>query len=349
MLDNDRGTIALFADWESLKQGLQEKHKVDADIPLLLDAIEEFGQLGIARAYADWTREPLRADALLFDKRRIKTVHVGASEEHSRTANSANVRLAAEAVDLSHRHNQLQTFVLISGDSDLSYVADVLKRNQRRVVYVGLVGRVSSEMGQAVDEVMYYDQDLVSLTAKESDSAPPRMSGKVDFATACSWAEDLLRQSKGQGLSLSQLEHVMRHLYAFNPKDLELSFNDFIKKMQQEGRLKLNKVNDKLHVFLPGNQASAKSAAKKQASQPAVDSNPAVAQQSQELQWLIAIVRAAPKPLPFQHVAQELKQRHNVTVDKALQAKIAAAQKQQLVKMMKNKDNQWYIGKGAKL
>lgn len=358
--------VALFVDWESFKWQMQHAHDTPPDVALLIDAADEYGTRGAARAYANWKAEPMKEDASAFQKKGVRALHVPGrvADDDTPPQNSADVRLAAEAVDLCHTQPHLSTFVLVSGDGDLIHTANILKSHGRRVVIIGLVGTVDTLLSQAADDIIYYDRDLASLAGEETSAVPAGMGDDTNVQTAYSWVEDLLRQAKGKGLSLAQLEHVLVHLYHFNPESLGTTFKDFIKQMQQAGRVKIAKVDGKLVAKLPAGQAAAPEAdeaaapppeakkpeAKKPQAKPqAKPQTPPQAEVAQEIRWVLELLQGTSKPQPLNSIIKTLREQHDFKPDKSFQAKIKEAQQQKLLRMVKNKkDNQWYIARGER-
>ncbi len=349
--------VALFVDWESFKWQMQHTHDTPPDVALLIDAADEYGTRGAARAYGNWKAEPMKEEAKAFQKKGVRALNVPgrATDDNTPPQNSADVRLAAEAIDLCHTQPHLTTFVLVSGDGDLIHTANILKSHGRKVVIIGLVGTVDTLLSQTADDIIYYDRDLAALTGEASSSVPTGAGDDTNAQTAYSWVEDLLRQAKGDGLSLAQLEHVLVHLYHFNPQSLDTTFKDFIKQMQQAGRVKITKVDGKLRAKLPSAQAAAPEddeAAASEAPTPPPQTAQAQAPKRdvpQEIQWVLEILKGSNKPQPLNNVIKTLRQQHDFKPDKSFQTKIKQAQQKKLLKMAKNKkNNQWYIAKGER-
>lgn len=335
-----RGGVAIFADWTHFKQQLESKYHTEPDINKLLTALERLGPRIVARAYADWTDNLFQADGLALHKHGIEAIHVDVPEGEA--SNSANVRLAAETVDLCHTRGELTVFVLISDDEELTHVVNVIKRNRRRVIVVRISDVGASALSDSADDTLYYDRDIAGLLQANDGDLPPTVD-RAGLADAFGWAEELLKQAKSKGLSLANLEHVMLHLYNFNPGSFDLTFQDFMTQMQQAGRV---------HISQEGQTAVAKLPAAGVKPRPASAAAPAAAPAAasgigQEIDWVIAILREKGKPQALNNVVKELRNRHNFKAGSDFRGKVGAAQKKGLLKLGKNKANdQWYLGLG---
>ncbi|MEM7737110.1 MAG: NYN domain-containing protein [Deinococcota bacterium] len=339
-----RGGVAVFVDWADFKHKLENTYNTSPDIDKILAALERYGPRIVARAYADWTSNLFQTDGLSLHKHGIEAIHVDMpdDEEHN---SSANIRLAAEAVDLCHTRGELTVFVLLSNSEDLVHVANVVKRNRRRVIVVQVSDTSANALSDAADETLYYDRDIGGLLQAAEDDLPPNIN-RAGLEDAFGWAEELLKQAKSKGLSLANLEHVMLHLYNFNPGSFNISFQDFMTQMERAGRVSLTQEGQTMVSKLP-------SGAPKPLSNTAVPASPkpstaaTASGVAQEIDWLIAILREAGKPQPLNKLVQELKTRHGFSAGSDFRNKVSAAQKKGLVRLGKSKSSeQWFLGLG---
>lgn len=342
-----RGGVAIFVDWMNFKRQLEAQHHVQPDITKILTALERLGPRIVARAYADWTNSYCQADGLALHKHGIEAIHVDMPDDEDgnsiggSVSNSANVRLAAETVDLCHTRGELTVFVLISGDEELTHVANVIKRNRRRVVVVRVSDIGANALSDSADETLYYDRDIAGLLQADDGDLPPTVD-RAGLEDAFGWAEDLLKQAKSKGLSLANLEHVMLHLYNFNPGSFDLTFQDFMTQMQQAGRVHISQEGQTAVAKLPAGGAKPRPAAAAAAKPPVTSSGIAP-----EIDWVIDILRETGKPQALNNVVKELKNRHDFKASGDFRNKVGAAQKKGLLKLGKNKANdQWYLGLG---
>jgi NYN domain len=74
--------------------------------------------------------------------------------------NSADIRLVVDALDLCYTKSHVNTFVIISGDSDFSPLVSKLRENAKHVIGVGVKQSTSDLLIANCDEFIFYD-DLV--------------------------------------------------------------------------------------------------------------------------------------------------------------------------------------------
>jgi hypothetical protein len=74
--------------------------------------------------------------------------------------NSADIRLVVDALDLCYTKSHVNTFVIISGDSDFSPLVSKLRENAKQVIGVGVKQSTSDLLVANCDEFIFYD-DLV--------------------------------------------------------------------------------------------------------------------------------------------------------------------------------------------
>lgn len=148
----DRQTLAVFIDFENLAIGFKDrKHKFD--INRVLDRLVEKGNIVVKRAYAHWNRfamyvEPLHESA-------IELIEI--PRRHLTGKNSADIRLCVDVMDLCYSKAHINTFVIVSGDSDFSPLVSKLKENGKHVIGLGMQESTSSLLRDNCDEFIYYE------------------------------------------------------------------------------------------------------------------------------------------------------------------------------------------------
>jgi len=122
---NDERKQALFIDFENIALGLRDSKHKSFDVNLVLKRLVEKGKIMVKRAYADWERylEYKRP----FHEAAIELIDIPQKKYSGK--NSADIRLVVDAMDLAHRKEHLDTFVIVSGDSDFSPLASKLREN----------------------------------------------------------------------------------------------------------------------------------------------------------------------------------------------------------------------------
>jgi uncharacterized protein (TIGR00288 family) len=166
MPDTGTKSLAIFLDFENLALGFQGRERFD--ISRVLKRILEKGKIVTKKAYADWGRFNSYTDAL----------HEAAFEliEIPRRAasgkNSADIRLCVDAMDLAYSKENINTFVILSGDSDFSPLVSKLKELGKHVIGCGMQNSTSDLLRDNCDEFIYYE-DLEQLP--EASVVDPRL------------------------------------------------------------------------------------------------------------------------------------------------------------------------------
>ena len=159
-MQNDERRIAVFIDFENVAMGVRESNYGNFDIELVLKRLVEKGKIMVKRAYSDWHRysEFKRA----FHQAAIELIDVPQTRYSGK--NSADMRIVVDALDLSHQKDHIDTFVLVSGDSDFSPLVSKLRENGRYVIGMGVKQSSSDLLVNNCDEFIYYE-DLVRPAA----------------------------------------------------------------------------------------------------------------------------------------------------------------------------------------
>ena len=153
----DTKNLALFCDFENIALGVRDAKYAKFDISPVLDRLLLKGSIVVKKAYCDWDRykafKPAMHEAA-FEL--IEIPHVRQSGK-----NSADIRMVVDALDLCYTKEHLDTFVIISGDSDFSPLVSKLRENAKTVVGVGVKNSTSDLLMSNCDEFIFYD-DLVA-------------------------------------------------------------------------------------------------------------------------------------------------------------------------------------------
>ena len=148
--------MALFCDFENIALGVRDANYAQFDIYKVIERLLLKGNIVVKKAYCDWERY----------KEFKKAMHEAAFElieiPHLRQSgkNSADIRMVVDALDLCYTKGHVDTFVIISGDSDFSPLVSKLRENNKIVIGVGVKNSTSDLLIANCDEFIYYD-DLV--------------------------------------------------------------------------------------------------------------------------------------------------------------------------------------------
>ncbi len=183
----DTKSMAVFCDFENVALGVREAKYEKFDIGKVLERLLLKGSIVVKKAYCDWDRyKDFKAPMHGASFELIEIPHVRQSGK-----NSADIRMVGDALDLCYTKSHVDTFVIVSGDSDFSPLVSKLRENDKTVIGVGVKKSTSDLLVSACDEFIYSD-DLVrgekqrrparKKAAKDATPAPAAPSGESDKA-----------------------------------------------------------------------------------------------------------------------------------------------------------------------
>src|ERR1700732_3369263 len=188
--DSD-ATMAVFLDLENIALGAHDAHFPAFDIRKVLERLLLKGQIVVKKAYCDFERYKTFKRGLheaAFEL--IEIPHVRQSGK-----NSADIRMVVDALDLCYTKGHVDTFVILSGDSDFSPLVSKLRENAKTVIGVGVKNSTSDLFINNCDEFIYYD-DLV----RKEPSKARRRTAAASRSPAVS-AEAVPQENKGPELN----------------------------------------------------------------------------------------------------------------------------------------------------
>ena len=154
--------MALFCDFENVALGARDAKYSKFDIGRVLERLLLKGSIVVKKAYCDWERyKDFKAQMHEAAFELIEIPHLRISGK-----NSADIRLVVDALDLCYTKAHVDTFVIISGDSDFSPLVSKLRENNKFVLGVGVKSSTSDLLIANCDEFIYYD-DLVRQDEKK--------------------------------------------------------------------------------------------------------------------------------------------------------------------------------------
>ncbi len=152
----DTTNLAVFCDFENIALGVRDARYPQLDIRLVIERLLLKGSIVVRKAYCDWERyKDFKAGMHHAGFELIEIPHVKQSGK-----NSADIRMVVDALDLCYTKPHVQTFVIVSGDSDFSPLVAKLRENNKGVIGVGVKNSTSDLLTASCDEFIYYD-DLV--------------------------------------------------------------------------------------------------------------------------------------------------------------------------------------------
>ncbi|HEX9392638.1 MAG TPA: NYN domain-containing protein [Usitatibacteraceae bacterium] len=165
--------MALFCDFENVALGVRDAKYAQFDIKKVLERLLLKGSIVVKKAYCDWDRyKDFKATMHEAAFELIEIPHVRQSGK-----NSADIRMVVDALDLCYTKAHVDTFVIISGDSDFSPLVSKLRENNKLVIGVGVKDSTSDLLSANCDEFIYYD-DLVRAQEAKKKQAIKKAAAK---------------------------------------------------------------------------------------------------------------------------------------------------------------------------
>lgn len=163
----DTTNMALFCDFENIALGVRDAKYAQFDIKKVLERLLLKGNIVVKKAYCDWERyKDFKAPMHEASFELIEIPHVRQSGK-----NSADIRMVVDALDLCYTKAHVDTFVVISGDSDFSPLVSKLRENNKQVIGIGVKGSTSDLLSANCDEFIFYDDLVRAQEAKTKRTA----------------------------------------------------------------------------------------------------------------------------------------------------------------------------------
>ena len=194
--NSETNNLALFCDFENVALGVREARYAEFDVKKVLERLLLKGSIVVKKAYCDWERYKEFRPAMHYASfELIEVPHVSQSGK-----NSADIRMVVDALDLCYTKAHVDTFVILSGDSDFSPLVSKLRENNKLVIGVGVKNSTSELLIANCDEFIYYD-DLVRVQ-KKRQAPKKKAEEKVSKAAAPAAAQDRESAKKQEALDL---------------------------------------------------------------------------------------------------------------------------------------------------
>jgi uncharacterized protein (TIGR00288 family) len=234
MAEGDR-SLAVFIDFENLALGFQGRRD-RFDIDRVLERLVEKGKIVAKKAYADWSRfgpytAPLHEAA-------IELVEIPKRAQTGK--NSADIHLCVDAMDLANSKEHIDTFVIVSGDSDFSPLVSKLKENGKHVIGLGMQDSTSELLRDNCDEFIYYEDLGKSPTLEPVINPQLPETKRKAFALLMESLHGLRRENKEVLWSSMVKDTMKRKRPSFNETYHGYrTFSELLEDAQREGLLEL--------------------------------------------------------------------------------------------------------------
>ncbi|WP_081922363.1 NYN domain-containing protein [Janthinobacterium sp. RA13] len=190
-------SMAVFCDFENVALGVRDANYEKFDIKPILERLLLKGSIVVKKAYCDWDRyKSFKGTMHEANFELIEIPHVRQSGK-----NSADIRLVVDALDLCYTKAHVNTFVIISGDSDFSPLVSKLRENAKQVIGVGVKQSTSDLLVANCDEFIFYD-DLV----RESRRTAAKRDARETPAAKRSPDEEVRRKEKYESRKTEAIE-----------------------------------------------------------------------------------------------------------------------------------------------
>lgn len=177
---NEDSSLALFCDFENIALGVRDTNYVRFEIQPVLERLLLKGSIVAKKAYCDWDRyKEFKAAMHEAAFELIEIPHVSMSGK-----NSADIRMVVDALDLCYTKEHIDTFVIISGDSDFSPLVSKLRENAKTVIGVGVKNSTSDLLISNCDEFIFYDELMVGREASRKRQRSRPRAKKTKRSTA---------------------------------------------------------------------------------------------------------------------------------------------------------------------
>ncbi len=228
--------IAVFIDFENIALGLPEGSAV-FDVRRILDRLLEKGKVIAKVAYADWNR--FRSHTQSLHENGIALIEI--PRRATTGKNSADIRLVVDAMDLSWSKEHIDTFVIVSGDSDFSPLVAKLKENGKHVIGLGMKASTSPLLANGCDEFIYYE-DLERGPVPAATGAKPAREKDEAFRLLADTVRALQRENFDVIQASLVKDTMKRKRPAFTEAALGYgSFSDLLEDAQESGIVTLRK------------------------------------------------------------------------------------------------------------
>jgi uncharacterized protein (TIGR00288 family) len=233
---NGDRSLAIFIDFENLALGFPGRRD-RFDIARVLERLVEKGKIVCKKAYADWSR--FSSFTTQLHESAIELIEIPRRAQSGK--NSADIRLCVDAMDLAYSKDHIDTFVVVSGDSDFSPLVSKLKELGKHVIGLGMQESTSDLLRDNCDEFIYYeDLGQAPTLAPTLDLHLPETKRKA-FALLLESLLALRRENKEVLWSSMIKDTMKRKKPSFNESYHGYrTFSELLEDAQKEGLVDLD-------------------------------------------------------------------------------------------------------------
>ena len=251
--------LAIFIDWENIYISTVTEYKSKPNVSAILEKSREYGRIVSATAYADWTEGDFRqAPPTLYSNgispRYISARYFPGGKASKRRTNSIDVMLAVECSDFLHKHPQVDTYVLVTGDGDFIPLVSLLRSQGKTVVVIGVSEATSYHLIESADHFISYASLLEEDRVARTPDKEPKKEAADPYQELVRAVETLKRGGRPRVLGQVKQQMIVQ-LGSFDERNVGFKkFKDFV--VEAERRNLVNTVDQdlELQVYLPDEQ-----------------------------------------------------------------------------------------------
>ncbi len=228
--------IAVFIDFDNIAIGSERANLGPFKISVVIERLKEKGQLIVKKAYADWTRHSRYRQEV--HQNGIDLIEMPINSAVS-GKNSGDIKMVIDAIELAFTRDYIDTFALITGDSDFSFLALKLRELNKRVIGIGVESSTHPHLQRCCDEFLFYDR-LVNLSTPD------------DFETMDIWGllkeaiNALQRENKEVIYGSMIKETILKKRPSFDEQNYGYkSFGKFLLEAQRRGLIHIKQEGGK--------------------------------------------------------------------------------------------------------
>ncbi|HEX6202473.1 MAG TPA: NYN domain-containing protein, partial [Thermoanaerobaculia bacterium] len=229
--------IAMFCDLENIAIGVRDSAIKKFDINLVLERLLEKGKIIVKKAYCDWERYSDYKRP--FHEAAIELIDI--PQKYYSGKNSADIKMVVDAMDLCYSKEHLDTFAILSGDSDFSPLVSKLKENDKTVIGVGVKDATSALLVDNCDEFIYYEDIWRDRQQVPKVEAPDKKTSEA-FRLMIDAMQALSRENKDVLWGSMIKQTMQRKKPSFNEGYYGYStFSDLLEDAERNNLIKLKK------------------------------------------------------------------------------------------------------------
>src|SRR5262249_8226252 len=229
-------TLAMFMDFENLALGLRAGPRQRFEINKILDRLVEKGKVIVKKAYADWGQyQDYKED---LHEAGIELIEIPKRGQAGK--NSADIRMCVDAMDLCYAKEHIDTFVVLSGDSDFSPLVAKLKENGKHVIGLGIKQSTSDLLVASCDEFIYYEDLERPIGQAPSIKKDLPKKKKEAFQLLLDAIVGLIRENKEVLHASMVKDFIKRKLPSFNESYFGYhNFTELLEDGEKNGIIKI--------------------------------------------------------------------------------------------------------------